>query len=133
MDNYGWETNPFEAVEKKYDYQTDHLTLTLATQMEMSSVYNLCMYTNGSGIYQWKYDDGGTINKLPEEPVLTVDGEITCYSMSTDQRYLYLGVWNTKSQKELKGSVEVFDIESGKIVKTYPGIANKPVKVFYKK
>lgn len=133
LDNYGWETNPFEAVEKKYDYQTDHLTLTLATQMEMSSVYNLCMYTNGSGIYQWKYDDGGTINKLPEEPVLTVDGEITCYSMSTDQRYLYLGVWNTKSQKELKGSVEVFDIESGKIVKTYPGIANKPVKVFYKK
>ena len=97
-----------------------------------NSVFHVCFYTNGSALYQWKMIEETTIVPLPTDPVYTADGEITCFASSTNEKYLYLGVWNPSAETELKGSVLVYDVENHKVVKEYPGIADKPIKILYK-
>lgn len=107
-------------------------TLTEEAQMIENSVFHVCFYTNGSALYQWKMMEGAAIVPLPTDPVYTAEGEITCFASSTNERYLYLGVWNPSAETELKGSVLVYDVQSHQIVKEYPGIADKPIKILYK-
>lgn len=107
-------------------------TLTEEAQMIENSVFHVCFYTNGSALYQWKMIEETTIVPLPTDPLYTADGEITCFASSTNEKYLYLGVWNPSAETELKGSVLVYDVENHKVVKEYPGIADKPIKILYK-
>lgn len=111
---------------------TSIATLTEKAQMLDNSLFSLCFYTNGSNLYQWKMMSGTEIVPLPEESVYTAEGEITCIASSTNEKYLYLGVWNPAAETELKGSVQVYDVENHRVVKEYPGIADKPIKIIYK-
>ena len=109
--------------------------LTLNDQSDMVMAhkdFGVCFYNNGSELYRWKYMEAGVIQKLPTESVLSADGEITCIELSTDRLFLYIGVWNSRESAELKGSVLIYDVMKQKVVKTYPNVADKPVKVFYK-
>lgn len=83
-------------------------------------------------MYEWAYS--GTTPKLPKDPVLTVEGEITCMCLNPDsqKKYLYLGVWNPSAQEELKGSLYIMDASTCKVIKEYRGIADKPLKIMYK-
>ena len=42
-------------------------------------------------------------------------------------------MWNPSAETELKGSVLVYDVEKMKVVKEYKGVADRPIKILYKK
>lgn len=109
------------------------LTLSDESQMVENAAYHVCFYNQGAGLYQWKQTNGVDIEPLPTKPMITVEGEITCLSSSSDEAYLYLGVWNPSAETELKGSVLVYDVEKMKVVKEYKGVADRPIKILYKK
>ncbi|KIO43743.1 PKD-like family lipoprotein [Sanguibacteroides justesenii] len=121
--------------EKSYEI-SDPLTLTGQSTMVMAhNNLGVCFYNNGSKLYRWKYVEGNAeVQPLPVEAdaVLSVEGEITSLEASTNRLYLYIGVWNPRAIGELKGSVLVYDIVNQKVVKSYPNVADRPVKVFYK-
>lgn len=104
--------------------------LTLKREMDImtNNTYNVAFYSEGNALYQWIYKG----IKLPESPLLTVDGEITCMCVSPDDEYLYLGIWNPSAQEDLKGSVYILEMKSNKIVRQYRGVADKPLKIMYK-
>ena len=83
----------------------------------------------GNKLYEWIYK-GFT---LPETPLMTLDGEITCMQLSSDEKYVYLGIWNPGAEEELKGSIYILEMDTKKIVREYRGVADKPLKIFYKK
>lgn len=104
------------------------LTLTREAEMLTNKDYRVTLYTRGNELYQWIYSG----IKLPDTPLLTLDGEITCMALSPDNKYVYLGIWNPLAQEELKGSIYIMDMDTSKIVKEYRGIADKPMKIMYK-
>lgn len=87
-------------------------------------------YTYENAVYRWNIDE-----KLPVSPVITVpEGmEITTLSMDPDEKLLYMGVYETNSSKELKGSLFVYDGNSYGLINTYGNVADRPVCVIYKK
>ena len=104
------------------------LTLTRETEMLTNKAYRVTFYTRGNELYQWIYSG----LKLPDTPLLTLDGEITCMTLSPDNNHLYLGIWNPSAREELKGSIYIMDMNTSKIVKEYRGVADKPMKIMYK-
>ena len=108
------------------------LTLTREVDMLTNSKYYVAYYPRGGELYEWVYS--GESPKLPDDPVWTTEGEITCMALcpNGDKRYLYLGIWNPAAQEELKGSVYIMDVVTHKILKEYRGIADKPFKIIYK-
>lgn len=117
-------TNP-----EDYTYHADQpLTLTRETEMLTNNDYNVTFYVRGNELYQWIYKG----KKLPVTPLLTLDGEITCMSLSPDNKYVYLGIWNPLAKEELKGSIYILDMKTNKIIREYRGVADKPMKIMYK-
>ncbi len=132
----GMNYTAFDDPKEKLYETTAPLTLTAQSTMVMAhNNLGVCFYNNGSKLYRWKYLEGNAeVQPLPKEAdaVLTVEGEITSLEASTNRLYLYIGVWNPLATEKLKGSVLVYDIVNQKVVKTYPNVADRPVKVFYK-
>ena len=115
---------------KKMSYQaTQPITLTRESVMLTNSTYYVTFYAKGNELYEWIYK-GFT---LPETPLMTLDGEITCMQLSPDEKYVYLGIWNPGAEEELKGSIYILEMDTKKIVREYRGVADKPLKIFYKK
>ena len=78
--------------------------------------------------------------KLPQTPVVTVGNncEITCFDFSQNGKELYVGVYDP-GLSGLKGCVYVYDADALdpvtnelKLLKKYEGIADRPIKVFWK-
>ena len=115
------------------NYQAEKpLTLVQETDMLMNPKYYVAYYTRGGELFEWIYS--GETPKLPNTPVWTTEGEITCMALcpNSDKRYLYLGIWNPAAQEELKGSVYIMDVVTREIIREYRGIADKPMKIIYK-
>ena len=108
---------------------TQPITLTRETVMLTNNTYYLTFYAEGNKLYEWIYK-GFT---LPETPLMTLDGEITCMQLSSDEKYVYLGIWNPGAEEELKGIIYILEMDTKKIVREYRGVADKPLKIFYKK
>ncbi|WP_065220114.1 MULTISPECIES: hypothetical protein [Butyricimonas] len=87
-------------------------------------------YTYGNAIYCWKVDQ-----KLPTEPYIVVpEGmEITTLSMNPEEKLLYVGLHEKNSANTLKGSLYVYDAQNRNLVSTYRHVADKPIRVIYKK
>lgn len=115
---------------EEFTYTTDKLSLTRNTRMIVNGLYKLAFYSQGGKLYRWSYRS--TDPQLPEDAVAEVDGEITCMSFSTDNEYIYLGYDHPDSKEELKGNIAVFSIREQRIVKEFPGVAHRPIRVFYK-
>lgn len=136
MSEFSWSIFGFTGAflePKNTEYQADEpLTLTRETDMLTNPSFYVTYYTRGGELYEWAYS--GTTPKLPKDPVLTVEGEITCMCLNPDsqKKYLYLGVWNPSAQEELKGSLYIMDASTRKVIKEYRGIADKPLKIMYK-
>lgn len=113
-----------------YTYTSDQLSLTRNTRIIINVLYKLAFYNQEGKLYRWSYRS--TEPQLPEDAVAEVDGKITCMSFSSDNEYIYLGYYNPDSKEELKGSVAVFSIKEQRIVKEFTGVADRPVRVFYK-
>lgn len=113
------------------DYQSllpigmDRNSMTVGTK-----VYNCIYYTYNNEIYRW--DPG---RQLPTTPSITVPTgmEITTIAVDPDQKLLYVGLYESGSTKELKGCLYIYDADSGELLETYDNIADRPVRVIYKK
>lgn len=117
-----------EAIGK--EFELEQLNLTPESQMLYVPLQNNIFYNNGRNLYRWIWRSD--INDLPTETDATMDGEITCMAVSGDSKYLYLGIWNPDAPEELKGSVYVYDIATRTVINQFRGIADKPVKIFFK-
>lgn len=121
-----------------YTYESEEITLVRESVMQSNDAYNSVFYTNKNKLYRWY--NWNASPELPETPVISLDGncEITCFSFTPDSRQLYLGVYDSRLTG-LKGSVYVYDADALdpetkqlKLLKKYEGIADKPIKVFWK-
>lgn len=87
------------------------------------------MYAYGNSVYQWFY----TTDNLPETPLFTINipGVITALEKDPESNELYVAVYNSAASSS-KGSVLVYDIQTGALKASFLGISEKPVKLFYK-
>ena len=94
------------------------------------STLSCIFYTYNNAVYCWN-----VTKELPTEPIVILpDGmEITALSMSADENLLYVGLYEENSAHALKGSLYIYDAKDYNLVKTYPNIADKPLRVIYKK
>lgn len=121
---------------KKLDIiQQAQLNVDGSTELEPSCVtkvngsFKKLIYAKGNKVYSWFY----TGTEMPTTPFITVDeGVVTALEQSTDGSLLYVGVYNAAASG-MKGSVYVYNMDNGALIKKHTGISNKPVKLFYKK
>lgn len=116
---------------RDYDL-TAPLTLTSESQILNVWAFGEVFYSNDNKIYRWRYT-----NALPDatasgRDVLTVPGEVTCMAQSPDGEYLYVGVYGVAGASGLRGSVYVYKTEDFSPVTQFEGIADRPLKLFYK-
>ena len=99
------------------------------SMMVGTKVYNCIYYTYNNAIYRWD-----PTRELPTTSSITVpDGmEITTISVDPDQKLLYVGLYEANSTKELKGSLYIYNADTGVLVEKYSNVADKPVQVLYK-
>lgn len=88
------------------------------------------VYTNGNKLYKWYFEDG----ELTKTPFITLDipGEIISMEKDPANKEMYVAVSDVNATG-LKGSVLVYDLETGAKKATFANIADKPVKIFFKK
>jgi len=104
-------------------------TLNSSSIIEVNTTYKKLLYANGNKVYSWFY----TGTDSPTAPFITVDaGVVTSMSQTTDGKILYVGVYNVAAPG-LKGSVYVYNMDTGILIKKHEGVTDKPVKLFYKK
>ena len=87
------------------------------------------LHADGNKVYQWYYS-GTDFN---EPPLLTIDveGEITYLAKNNNGKELFVGVYNQNASGK-KGSVLIYNIETGRKLGQFIGITDKPVKLLYK-
>lgn len=103
--------------------------LNPASSTLVNSTFKKLIYADDNAVYSWFY----TGTDMPTAPFINVsEGTITGLEQSPDGRELYVGVYNPNASG-LKGSVLVYDMDNGRLIKKHEGIADKPVKLFYKK
>lgn len=124
-------------MDQKYTV-AEPITLTRESQVQYNSIYGYIFYTNKDKMYRWK-NDWYYYQPIPQTPVITLEGkEITCFEFSPDEKQLYLGVYDP-SLPDLKGCVYVYDADKLDpetreltLLKKYEGVADRPIKVFWK-
>ena len=87
-------------------------------------------YTCDDGIYCWDLKQ-----KLPTTPVIQIPSgmEVTSLSMDAEEKLLYVGLYEKDRVGELKGHLYIYDVKTAVLVNKYHEIADKPVKIVYKK
>lgn len=86
------------------------------------------LYASGSNVYSWFY----TGTTMQSTPFITIDnGTITALAQDPDENLLYVGVYDAGASG-LKGSIYIYNPDSGKLVEKYMNVTDKPVKIFYK-
>ena len=59
--------------------------------------------------------------------------EVTSLSMDSEEKLLYVGLYEKDRVGELKGHLYIYDVKTATLVDKYHEIADKPVKIIYKK
>jgi len=104
-------------------------TLNSSSILEVNMTNKKLIYANGDKIYSWFY----TGTDSPTTPFINIDaGVVTAMAQSADGKLLYVGVYNAAAAG-LKGSVYVYNMDTGTLITKHIGITDKPVKLFYKK
>lgn len=93
------------------------------------------LFADGNNVRRWYYTSSTYINKA--DTLLTVGSDdtavITSFDISADHKKTYVAFYEPNSDKELNGSVWVFDTDTGEILEKHNNVCYKPVKVIYKK
>ncbi len=114
--------------ERDYDLSSP-LALTMESDMLYNGEYNVVFYNSGNTIYRWRHTGGFTDAGNTQASVPA--GEITCMAQSPDNEYLYVGTYDAGAAG-LKGNVYIYKTENLELVKSFIGVADKPLKLFYK-
>lgn len=120
----------FGSFKKVQDYESETaLNIGRNSLVVSSNAYKYVYYTSGNTVYRW-----ATGRQLPTEAFLPAftTGEITAIGMDPAEKLLYIGVYDLDASSELKGSVYVYDADTGTLVNAYEGIADRPVRIIYK-
>lgn len=103
-------------------------TLTTTSIIHSNATYKKLIYANGNKIYSWFY----TTTDSQAPPFITLDaGVVTGMTQNADGKLLYVGVYNAAAPG-LKGSIYVYNMDTGVLITKYEGVTDKPVKLFYK-
>jgi len=97
--------------------------------LRINSAFKKLIYADGNKVYSWFY----TGTDMSSAPFITIDaGTVTAMEQSPDGKELYVGVYNPGASG-LKGSIHVYDMDTGSLIKKHESVVDKPVKIFYKK
>lgn len=122
-------TKQLDILQKSTLTSTGAPTLNSNAITEVNALYKKLLYAEGNKIYSWVY----TGTDMPSDPFITISaGNITSLTQSPDGRKLYVGVYNPAAAG-LKGSVYIYNMDTGALISKYENVADKPVKLFYKK
>lgn len=97
-----------------------------------SKTFQIMLYAKGNKIMKWNYTTSQKISAAAEH--LTVGSEsavITGFEMSADQKVTYVSYYEPGDAGK-NGSVLAFDTDKGTLLKEWPNVCYKPVKMFYK-
>lgn len=117
------------AANKKEYTATGTICMDRNSMLVGVKTHDCIYYTYNNAIYRYKpYDE------LPETPVITFPAgvEITSISVDPTFAYLYVGVYEKNSPKELKGSLYIYDTQNSRLVESHEYVADEPVQVIYK-
>ena len=121
-----------ESESQVRDYSVSSpLTLTPESQVLYNGLWNEVFYTSGNKVYRWRYTDALPDASASGRNVLTIPGEATCIAQSPDGEYLYVGGYDAGASG-LKGNVYVYKTQDFSFVAKFEGVADKPLKLFYK-
>lgn len=133
---YGEDLYAFDASYREYfDVREQETFINNQVTIDPSSVtllvdfYQKLVYANGNQIYQWFYP---TTN-LPSTPHITLDipGVVTAMEKDPENKELYVGVYDAHASGK-KGSIVVYDLDSGRKKVTYANVVDRPVRLFFK-
>lgn len=127
----GWSDGVMDGIP--YTYKDENLNLPFGSDLVASDMYQSLFYSRGNEIYRWSPYVTST-PALPTLPIITLSDkdEITCMAISPDELYLYVCVYNPQAKTELKGKLLIMNVKTLKIVKEFPGISDRAVKVMWK-
>ncbi len=113
-----------------HEFNLDQMSFNKQSVTLLDDFYFKVVYANSKDIYQWFY----STNDFPKKPYISIDvpGEITCMQKDPISKELYVGVYN-KDAAGLKGSILVYNLDTGAKKASFAAIADKPVKIMFKK
>lgn len=116
-------------VLERNSFTNANMTLKADSKTLLDDFYLKLIYANGRDIYRWFY----TTNTIPSAPYITLDipGVITHMHKDPTNKEMYVGVYDADATG-LKGSVVVYDLDTGAKKATFANIADKPIKLLFK-
>ena len=118
--------------------------VTEDSQILPNDYYSCAFVSNGNKVYKWFY----TQHDLEANPFITLpDGEeVRCmnhyqcsrsvsdaeYQDYSRQKQFYIATYNPAREGEYKGSLYIYDADTGALVNKYEGISDEPVALLYK-
>lgn len=109
-------------------FDATDLKLDKNSTIMYSKVYKYAYYDYGNNIYRWN-----CTGQFPKTPFILFPPtkEITAVALDPDKKQIYV-CYVDSEQSSLKGGLDIYDANTGKIAESYAGIADRPIKVFYK-
>ena len=104
------------------------LKLDKNSTIMFSKTYKNAYYDYGNNIYRWN-----CTGQFPKTPFITFPDtkEITAVAMDPDKTLIYV-CYVDSERSGLKGGIDIYDANDGKLIESYGGIADRPLRVFYK-
>lgn len=126
---FGSDADQLDLVEDLPAFVNNNMTLKYESITLLDEYYQKLVYANGRDIYRWYYN---TVS-FPTSPYISLDipGVVTCIQKDPTNKEMYVGVYDANASG-LKGSVVVYDLDTGRKKATFANISDKPVKLFFK-
>lgn len=118
--------------------------VTESSQLLPNDYYSCVFVSNGNKVYKWFYSqldiDATPFITLPEGEEVRCLNHYQCSRSVSDAEYqdysrqkqFYISTYNPNREGEYKGSLYIYDADSGELVNKYEGISYEPVSMFYK-
>ena len=113
MYNFNEGTAPWVLFERVLDRPE---IITEATRFLVNDYYTCVFFSHKNEVYKWFY----TQLNLPATPFITLPEGV------------YVASYNPNRAGEYKGSLYVYNADTGELVNKYEGISHEPVAMFYK-
>lgn len=114
------------------------------TQLLTNDYYKCVFITHNNKVYRWFYNQpdedlpaGAFVTLGDKEQIKAIghfqksrnDEDYQDYSV---QKEIYIATYNPEREGQYKGSLYIYDADTGEEIKKYEGISDEPIDVFYK-